>query len=228
VERSAGTYARERYRRSLGNYRRRMRSYYYGLLAAALAVLVAVFALHGLEYWSFIAGTVVGLLLSLAFWVHDEPPEFIEKWRRGADGEKKTENAIKPLLREGWKARHDIDLGRGNADHVLLSPKGVAYLLETKNLAGQLSVERGALTCRFVDDPQEVRRYDLGESLSALSSQVRTEWAGRTGRAAPELRTVVVIWGAFPAKIVHAPAFVYVAGGELARYLAADAESGGS
>ena len=218
-DRQAGTYARERYQAGLRSYRRRMRPYFLGLLTAAFVALAIVAALHGIDRWSLTAGVMTGGLISMALWLRDEPPEFIAKWGRGAQGEKKTAKAIAPLLREGWKARHDIDLGRGNADHLLLNPAGVAFLLETKKLVGQITVERGRLTCRFADDPNEPRRYDLKSPIAALTSQVREQWSRRSGREAPELRTVVVLWGIFPARIVRDGELVYVAGDALADYL---------
>ena len=152
-------------------------------------------------------------------WLRDEPPEFIAKWGRGAEGERKTAKAITPLLREGWKVRHDVDVGRGNADHLLLNPAGVAFLLETKKLTGRITVEHGRLTCRFPDDPDELRRYDLQSQIAALASQVRDQWSRRSGREAPQLRTVVVLWGIFPARIVRHGELAYVAGDALADYL---------
>jgi hypothetical protein len=129
--------------------------------------------------------------------------------------------ALKPLLREGWKVRHDIDLGRGNADHVLLSPAGDAYLLESKALAGRISVERGQLTCRYADDPDEVRRYQLKARMETLASTVGSEWARRTGRSAPRVRPVVVVWGAFAQKQVEDGDVVFLAGDELIRFSSA-------
>jgi Nuclease-related domain len=96
--------------------------------------------------------------------------------------------------------RHDVDVGRGNADHVLLNPTGKVLLVETKTLAGQLSVERGQLTCRFVDAPEEVRRYDLESRMQRLVKLVEEKWERSTGRQAPRIRPLVVVWGRLPAR----------------------------
>jgi hypothetical protein len=218
-ERAPGTYARERYEAGLRRYRRRMRPYYVGLIAGACALLLLIWALRGLDLVSFMTGTVAGSLLALAVWIRDEPPELIAKWSRGAEGETRTGEAIKPLLQEGWKVRHDVDLGRGNADHILLSPSGTAYLLETKSLAGQIHVEAGVVVCRFADDPDAIRRYDLRRPLDSLTERVKAEWARRQGRAAPPLQTIVVLWGRFPQRIASDAGLTYVAGELLADYL---------
>jgi hypothetical protein len=144
TERQAGTYARERYQAGLRRYRRRIRRYYWILLVTATVPYVAVWLTRGLDWWSFTTGLIAGGLMSLAITMRDEPPELVAKWARGADGEQQTATAIEPLLEQGWKLRHDIDLGRGNADHVLLSPTGVVYLLETKNLAGTITIGTGS------------------------------------------------------------------------------------
>ena len=216
--RDAGTYAQSRYQTGLRNYRRRMRPYYIGLIAIGFAAYMIVWATRGIEWWSFAIGAASGCLFCLATWTRDEPPEFIAKWGRGAEGERKTARAITPLL-EGWKVRHDVDIGRGNVDHLLLDPAGTGYLLETKTLAGQISVESGTLTCRYVDDPDEVRRYPLQERMSALVDRVSAEWSRRTGREAPEIRALVVIWGSFSQRQVETRSVAYIAGEELHVYL---------
>src|SRR5690348_362508 len=115
VGRPAGTYANERYRTGLRHYRRRIRPILATLLTIALAIPIALARVHEMELWSFAAGLVAGGLITIAMWLRDEPPQFIAKWGRGAEGERRTAKVIRPLLREGWKVKHDIDLGSGNA-----------------------------------------------------------------------------------------------------------------
>lgn len=182
--------------------------------------------MHQLDWLSFLAGLTSGALVAVAAWIHDDPPEFIAKWGRGAEAEARTETALKPLLQEGWKVRHDIYFGRGNADHVLRSPTGIAYLLETKALAGQISIEQGIVVCRFVDDPDERRHHDLRRTMRFLTERVASEWTRRQGHAAPQLRPIVVLWGVFPQRVFRTGEIAYVAGDELATYLRAQEEAG--
>src|SRR5207344_803363 len=103
------------------------------------------------------------------------------------EGEGKTGKELATLLAEGWKVRHHVDLGRGNADHVVRDPNGRAYVLETKALAGSISLEGGRLPCRYVDDPGEVRRDDLTPRMLRLAERVHRMWGERVTGSAPEV-----------------------------------------
>jgi hypothetical protein len=63
-----------------------------------------------------------------------------ERWERGARGERKVGGVLDGLGPE-WHALHDIYLGRGNIDHVLVGPAGV-FTVETKSHPGRISVDR--------------------------------------------------------------------------------------
>jgi hypothetical protein len=55
--------------------------------------------------------------------------------RVGAESEARVRRALEPLTREGWRVRHAVDWpGRGDLDHVLRSPSGMGFLIETKTL----------------------------------------------------------------------------------------------
>ncbi|HUB36190.1 MAG TPA: nuclease-related domain-containing protein, partial [Solirubrobacteraceae bacterium] len=56
-------------------------------------------------------------------------------WGLGAEGERRTERALRPLVRSGWSIVHDVEARYGNYDHIAVGPAGV-FLLETKNLRG--------------------------------------------------------------------------------------------
>ena len=55
--------------------------------------------------------------------------------RVGADSEGQVRRALEPLAREGWSVTHAVDWpGRGDLDHVLRSPSGMGFVIETKTL----------------------------------------------------------------------------------------------
>ena len=55
--------------------------------------------------------------------------------RVGAESEGQVRRALKPLTREGWCVQHAVDWpGRGDLDHVLCSPSGLGFVIETKTL----------------------------------------------------------------------------------------------
>lgn len=74
---------------------------------------------------------------------------------------------------------NDVRTGRGNPDHVLVGPADV-FLLETKNLGGTVSVERGVLAVRWLedsDDGYEARQIAStgGSARRALKESVYSE-----------------------------------------------------
>jgi hypothetical protein len=63
-----------------------------------------------------------------------------DKWARGAQGERHV-GAILEDLGPEWHVLHDVSLGRGNIDHVLVGPGGT-FTVETKSHRGRIAVER--------------------------------------------------------------------------------------
>jgi hypothetical protein len=131
----AGLYAQRRYLRGLKNYRHRLGPYLVAFMGPLVFAGVAGYVIEG-HYvawlWGAVFGTAVGA--SLALW--DSPPAYIENWKIGAEGERKTEHALAPLDRSRWVVRHDVANHRGNYDHVLVGRAGV-FMLDTKNDRGR-------------------------------------------------------------------------------------------
>jgi len=144
----------------------------------------------------------------------------VQKWRRGAEGERKTERALKPLERQGWTIEHDVQRdGRANLDHIASGPVGV-FLLETKNLTGTVGFEDGVLAARQFDDPDEVYRYwSLAPRLRGQAKELSAQRHAETGRRA-WIDAVVVIWGLFRAGRVSHENVTYIHGALLADWLA--------
>lgn len=64
-----------------------------------------------------------------------------DRWLRGAEGERAVGAVLAQLEDEGWRALHDISLGRGNVDHVLVGPGGI-FTIETKSHPGRIGIDR--------------------------------------------------------------------------------------
>jgi hypothetical protein len=64
--------------------------------------------------------------------------------RRGIEGEERVAELLAELEPNGYRAIHDLDIGRGNADHVLVGPAGV-FVIETKDWGGRFYPVRGRL-----------------------------------------------------------------------------------
>ena len=55
--------------------------------------------------------------------------------RVGAESEAQVRRALEPLAREAWRVEHAVDWpGGGDLDHVLRSPSGMGFVIETKTL----------------------------------------------------------------------------------------------
>jgi Nuclease-related domain len=65
----------------------------------------------------------------------------IDRWLQGARGEQSVGAVLSGLSADGWQAIHDVSLGRGNVDHVLVGPGGI-FAIETKSQKGRVSVDR--------------------------------------------------------------------------------------
>jgi len=65
----------------------------------------------------------------------------IERLLQGARGERAVGAEIEILSPDGWHVLHNISLGRGDVDHVLIGPGGI-YTIETKSHRGRIRIDR--------------------------------------------------------------------------------------
>ncbi|NGO68543.1 nuclease-related domain-containing protein [Streptomyces boncukensis] len=65
-----------------------------------------------------------------------------QRYAAGAAGELATAAQLAPLRREGWTLLHDRALprGRANVDHLAVSPRGTAVLVDTKHWSARWRV----------------------------------------------------------------------------------------
>jgi hypothetical protein len=172
-----------------------------------------------LDPWSLAAGAVMSAAIALVMFVRDDPPQHVANWGRGAEGERRTEKALRPLERKGWTVEHDIQRdGKANLDHVVRGARGV-FLLETKNLAGTISFEDGCLVARQFDDPDEVYQYrTLASRVRGQASELSARIGQENGRG-PWVSAVVVVWGHFPEGQIEHERVTYIHGEKLAAWL---------
>jgi hypothetical protein len=217
LERTAGRSSRAVYLRRQRVWRDRVRAR--AVLAAALVfVLILPLALISQSWWRFDLGVACGAALAMYLMVMDEPPEHVDRWRRGYGGERRTARALRPLLRLGWVVRHDLAALRGNRDHVVVGPSGV-FLLDSKAYGGEVSVAEDVLAVRWVEDPDDGYELTrLGAKMRGAAAAMAEELARASGVRA-WVQPVVVIWARFPQRFVDANGVVYVHGDELAAWL---------
>ncbi len=106
--------------------------------SAAMALLFAIVVL-GMREWALAA---VALVMIGALVLADRIAGLrFDRWLRGAKGEESVGAVLDGLAGEGWLAIHDVSLGRGNVDHVVVGPGGI-FTIETKANRGRIRVDR--------------------------------------------------------------------------------------
>ncbi len=107
-----------------------------GILATATAFAGRAF---GLQDWRFTAGEIS--LLVTMFLVSRYTLPLVERQDRGAIAEEHVGALLDRLPRDRWRVVHDVTLGRGNVDHIVIGPPGV-FTIETKSHPGPIRVSR--------------------------------------------------------------------------------------
>jgi hypothetical protein len=98
------------------------------MLASVGALLLGSAGYAGLAVSLGAVAAVLGLLSRRAL-------RLARRSRVGAESEAQVRRALEPLAREGWRVAHAVDWpGRGDLDHVLRSPSGMGFVIETKTL----------------------------------------------------------------------------------------------
>lgn len=210
----AGGAARDRYERGLRAWRqtrgvRVMTLLAWSVIGGSLGFAYLVPSLSS-AMSAVVGGTFVTLL-----WVRRAAPEYVERWERGAEGERRTARVLESLGSR-WTVRHDIPTRYGNYDHVVVGPGGV-FLVDSKNLGGTASVGAGGLTIRrrLLDSS-----YDTypgkGTRVAAASLKKHIQ---RASGVRCWVQPVVAIWGSFPENVAEADGVAYVAGEHLVKWL---------
>jgi hypothetical protein len=122
-------------------------------------------------------------------------PDHIRRKERGAWGEQRTARQLKPLKREGWTIRHDLQGRYGNRDHVAVGP--AVFLIDTKTLEDEVTIEGGALRVRRIDNEQDTYLADRMIPVARIAARklegrnLRRCWL--SSRCVPGDR----VWGKF-------------------------------
>jgi nuclease-like protein len=211
----AGRAAADRYRQGRRAWRRSDGIKRVRLLAWPL-VAVAVTGPALPKPWSWLAALVGGAFGMLWLCLRERPPDYVDQWRRGAEGEEKTERAL-TRLGPAWSVHHDLQAGYGNWDHVVVGPHAV-FLLDSKNLGGTVSIRGRKVFVERALLPDDGYAQDLGRSAKWQAAQVNDEIVRATGLAR-WVQPVVVFWGEFPQQVVEMDRVAYVHGDRLTAWL---------
>jgi hypothetical protein len=189
------------------------------LLCAVLILPSAIAWVATPEPWSTIAVFIAGLFVGMLALALDSPPDFIERWRRGAEGERRTAKALRPLVKRGWTVVHDIPGEYGNRDHVVVGPPGV-FLLDTKNVRGMACVKNGLLTVHRPEDERANYQFaKLERAIAGASAGLRNELASRIRVPRLWVHAVVVVWPTFEGEPHTVGRVTYVGGNQVAKWL---------
>ncbi|WP_439082115.1 nuclease-related domain-containing protein [Streptomyces sp. WL006] len=91
------------------------------------------------------------------------------RFAEGAAGEKATAVLLRSLTRQGWIVLHDLALpyGKANVDHLLISPTGKVFILDSKRWSGRFFV--------FVRNGRLWHgKVDVDDRLDGLRYETRT------------------------------------------------------
>ena len=213
----AGSYAQARYARGLRLWRSRTRL----ILVLALGPFVAL-GLAGLfidgHIAAWAAGAAFGIGLSVWIALRESPPAYIENWRVGADGERKTEQALRSLGSSTWSAFHDVECSRGNYDHIVVGPAGV-LLLETKNLQGIVEIRDGVPRLKRRSDPEADKACSWIRSHALAGAASLKEDIQRLSGERLWVQAVVVLWSDFEQGLYVDERCVFVHGSGLVEWI---------
>lgn len=213
----AGAHEQERFE----NGRRAFRKRVLPVLRLVLLAISAPCILY--EFWHpstghFIAGFTFGACAACYLWARDEVPAHVQRHGDGAEGERATANALRPLISEGWHVIHNVDTGRGNRDHVLVGPAGV-FLLDSKRLGGTVSIEGDTIHVERVDDPRDSYRLDrVAGALRADAARLHDELKERASLNV-WVNAIVVFWSHFDAGQVAGQRVTFIHGSRLLEWL---------
>src|SRR4051812_13585393 len=126
---------------------------------AAVAILAAMLAASANQAVVAIPLVLASGLLTLA---SRHALALARRSRVGAGSEAQVRRALKPLTGEGWQVRHAVDWARGgDLDHVVRSPSGMGFVIETKTLRyTRAHIVRTIEAARWVG--RRRRRYPCG------------------------------------------------------------------
>jgi Nuclease-related domain len=113
-------------------------------VVAAFSLLVPAIALLGFG-WTTCAIELA--IVACILLIDRTAAAVVDRWGRGAAGEELVGDTLDGLRECGWFALHDVQLDRGNIDHVLIGPAGI-FTIETKSHRGRL--RSGAIDSRML------------------------------------------------------------------------------
>jgi hypothetical protein len=213
----AGRYAEDRYRQGLRRWRVATRSIAIGILGPILVIGVVGLVVFG-NAISWFGGALAGAAIAGWAMLRDTPPRYVEQWRDGAEGERRTEKALRPLERSGLRVVHDVSSSCGNYDHIAVGSGGV-FLIETNTLQGKVELRDGVPHLLRLLDPEAKLRFERIRPTALGAAARLKEEIERESGVPIWVQAVVVFWSPFPRGLVEDGRCVFVEGDRLAEWV---------
>jgi Nuclease-related domain len=213
---AAGASSRAYYEQTRAAWRREVRLPLLVFVAFVLGI-VGSLVLFAPGDKRFEIGLLLGAGAGFLYALWDSPPQFIENWREGAEGEERTARELAKLDARAWHTSHDLEDEYGNLDHVVVGPAGV-FLLDSKSWSGRIAIEEGVIVQRRSISPRnDFHSYRLARRMRGAAVSLRRRLAATTGLD-QRVTAVVVIWGAFDQGIAEDDQVVYISGERVAAW----------
>jgi hypothetical protein len=218
---------RVKYNETSGRWRkrvfRRVRWVFVGL-AVPVVVGSVVAGLDHDRFWIWVSGMTLGALMAVCIALRESSPGYIENWRTGYEGERRTARVLAPLRRDGYVLLHDLPDRRtgeqerkGNIDHVVVSRGGV-FLLDSKWLGGEAAIDGDVVHVqRRDDDDASYDQYELARGMRGRAVRLQEDIVQQAD--VRFVQPVVVFWNEFEAGLVRGHNVVFIHGDRLADWL---------
>lgn len=180
--RRAGTWSRQQARRLHLEFVRDR----WPLIAGLAGLIVAATAVAVVATPGRFRGFVAGVGVSTAFWyvvLFAVQVAGTTSYMLGSQGEEWTSDALRKLLRRGWRVIEHVPLQKGDIDHALIGPGG-AYAIETKATYGEWNL----------DDPDEWLLRAASQARHR-AERLRALLRSRDCDVRTDVRPLLVLWG---------------------------------
>ena len=219
-----GRSARSKYDEASGRWRKRVFKRVRWIFVGLAVPLIVGTGLAQHRLWIWLFGLALGALMAVYIALRESPPGYIENWRTGYEGERRTARALAPLRRRGYVLFHDLpdrrtigQAQKGNVDHVVVSSGGV-FLLDSKWLGGEASINEDTVHVQMRDDDDDFYQLPkLACGMRGCAVRLQEDIASQSG--VRFVQAVVVFWNKFDAELVKGHKIVFVHGERLVDWL---------
>jgi hypothetical protein len=188
------------------------------LCVVLIGVLVLVIDGHDV---SWLAGLVAGA--GAGAWVTLQRARVARRFAARSAGvaraERRTEAAVRPLERAGWRFLHDVAGSDGRYDHIAVGGGGV-ILLQSLDPEGVVTMRSGTPFVERRVDPDAAPQLSRIRPRALADAAAFREDMQSVTDCRLWVQAVIVFWSEFPAGVVTDGRCVYIHGSRLRDWIA--------